>query len=459
MKPQSKFDWSAAPDTAASKIFYGRVVREAKPNGPTRLTRTRGEDLEGLRLTRTDAADFGEARDAPPVLCINSYAGSLVQAAKDCGLRVLGSYEDAAYGLDVQRLNFPELEGLWAGHRRAWPDASLEGAIVFAHPPCAAFSAQQSSNVTKRLAAGNTEKITGVTAAKFQCTIDVVDYALSKKPMALAIESVPRAFTLGAREVHEAKAAHHGYKIFNVLQNAVMFGVPQWRPRYWAVYMRPDRVRERMAFVDFPEFVPFSSIMDGGEPFADHIKRMTKQRVFVEQAAALQGFDPAAVLDADEDGRIMHVLARYGAAQHPDWTKDDVEAWKKRCHVEFTVNGKFDAQALMLLARSAVATTLVHNSWWWCAGQLASKTDFNVAMGFPRSYAFPPGKAPSEQRGLLSRGVCPPVASWLLETIIATIQGKEPPLRDVTWAEHNGVADLSPDIKTRKGLLAKAEAQ
>lgn len=456
MKP-SKFNWDQEPDEAAEQIFYGRVVRDDKPSGPPRAAtrRPKGDDLLALVPSKTGMfADYGEpatiggqgtefipGRNAPPVLCINSYAGSLVQAAKDCGLRVLGSYEDAAYGLDVQRLNFPELDGLWAGHRRAWPrELDLTGAIVIAHPPCAAFSKQQTGNVKKQRAEGRDE-ITGVSAAKFQCTVDVVQYSLSKMPMALAVESVTGAFTGGAREMHEAAASQYGYRVFHVLQNAVMFGVPQWRPRYWAVYMRADVAAERMAFVVRPEFVPFGSIMDGGEPFPDQLKNTERQwaRLRAEGIVPEQAFGG----DFDDDGRIWPVLERMG-----------VDAAKAR---ELALN-KFDAQNIMFLAKNAVATTLVHNSWWWCRGRLASKGDFNVAMGFPRGYKFPDGKNPTEVRALLSRGVCPPVASWLLETIVATVQRKSPPLRGVSWCEDKGVVDLLPDVKTRKGLLEKAEA-
>jgi site-specific DNA-cytosine methylase len=465
MKP-SKFNWDQEPDKPAEHIFFGRVVRDpasprqSAPRGPRASSSALG--LEGLRPTRFgEPADFGEGRDAPAVLVINSYAGSLVQAAKDCGLRVAGSFEDAAYGLGVQRINFPELDGLWAGSRRHWPnDLRLDDKVVIAHPPCAAFSKQQTGNVKKQRAAGEAE-ITGVSAAKFQCTVDVLDYSLIKRPMALAVESVPDAFTKGAREVHEAKAAEHGYKLFHVHQNAVTFGVPQWRPRYWAVYMRSDVVRDRMAFRAPSFFSTFGEIMDGGEPFADHLKKTAKQRALIESA----GIDPARVFDADEDGRVHHILKRIGDQEHPEWTADDAgpeqrearAAWFRRCRYELAVNGKFEAQAMMMLARNAVAPTLVHNSWWHCGGRLASKGDYNVAMGFPRDYAFPAGTNPTEVRGLLSRGVCPPVASWLLETIVATIARREPPVAGVSWCEPGESVDLRPDVKTRKGLLAVVE--
>jgi hypothetical protein len=90
------------------------------------------------------------------VLIINSYAGSLTLAAQ--GREVLGSYEDEGYGLEVQRANFPGLT--YKSRRSEWPAQDLSGVVVLAHPPCAAFSGQNTSANAR-----------GTDAKKFQCTV------------------------------------------------------------------------------------------------------------------------------------------------------------------------------------------------------------------------------------------------------------------------------------------------
>ena len=90
------------------------------------------------------------------VLIINSYACSITQACVDEGVEIRGSYEDSGYGIDIQKRNFPSLRYI---PKLPWPADDLSNTVVMAHPPCAAFSAQNTSKAAR-----------GTDAKKFDCT-------------------------------------------------------------------------------------------------------------------------------------------------------------------------------------------------------------------------------------------------------------------------------------------------
>jgi site-specific DNA-cytosine methylase len=473
----AKFDWNydASAEEAPANIFVGRQTRDPKAPREARAGGARGKrtgsssmaTLLALKPTREDHHDFGaDAIDgaghipnAPPVLIINSYAGSLVQAAKDGGYRVTGSYEDAAYGLEVQRLNFPELEGLFAGSRAMWPERSLEREVVIAHPPCAAFSAQNRGLNEKNAAAKGIASPRGVDAAKFKCTVEVADYALGRHAMALMVESVPGALD-GAREIHDGLAKKHDYKLFRILQNAATFGCPQWRPRFWVVFMRPDVVGEALPLVHRPTFKSVGDLLGDGEPFRDWAEKLEKQKRMLQDA----GIDLAKVFAPSSDGRLFAILEKLAGAY--EFLRDE-KALRALC-----IGANFDAQNLMVLDPRGVAPTLVHNSWFVTNdARLLARQDYCAVMGFPRDYRWPGdgmqdpinGKMSKSAgiavRGYLSRGICPPVGTWLLDQVTGAIARRELPARGVVWCEPGDLADFRPPIKTRKGVLEAVAAQ
>ena len=158
------------------------------------------------------------------VLILNGYAGSLTVAASSLDLNIVASIEDHAYGLDTQSLNFPTLTYVPS---LPWPDpgVDLQDTLVIAHPPCAAFSAQNNSSNK------------GTESSHFECTARVLGYSALHGAAAIMVESVTGAY-LGARDWYDDWVKYNPYDIYRILQNAVTFGVPQWRPRYWTVLIR-----------------------------------------------------------------------------------------------------------------------------------------------------------------------------------------------------------------------------
>jgi hypothetical protein len=66
-----------------------------------------------------------------------------------------------------------------------------------------------------------------------------------------------------------------------------------------------------------------------------------------------------------------------------------------------------------------------------------SIAEYNALMGFPRGYTFP-DRYLADQRKYLSKGVCPPVAEWVLRTIVSHLEGKT----------------LTKDVRLRPGEIA-----
>jgi site-specific DNA-cytosine methylase len=352
-----------------------------------------------------------------PVLIINSYAGSLTVAAHQEGHPVIGSYEDAAYGIKVQRHNYPKLD--YRPTVADWPaEQDLSGTLVIAHPPCAAFSRQVAS-------AG--AHCRGCDAKKFGQTKQVLEYALRNKAAALAIESVPGALE-GARAVHDDIARRFGYTVHRVLQNAASW-VPQNRPRAWFVFLpkggtllMPPLPTERSTIKDIllPEKSPPKMRLPSLET---EVAYPWVLRGMEKQLAKLKPFRPAVrakLLDGSKGvGLLASVIRRHLITQGQsaerlgsvrDVAKLYVDKWQ------------FMSNTPRLLDPSGLASTLTNTTWWLCQGRPLTALEYQRIMGFPDTYNMVGPGGMSQHPGYLSRGVCPPVARWVLQGLQATVE-------------------------------------
>ncbi len=354
-----------------------------------------------------------------PVLIINSYAGSLTIAAHQEGHQVIGSYEDGGYGLAIQRHNFPKID--CRDTVAEWLEQTLHGVIVIAHPPCAAFS-QQNNSEAKR----------GTDAPKFQQTKYVIDYALRLGCAALAVESVPGACE-GARSVHDELAGRYGYDVYRVQQNAATFGVPQWRERFWAIFLphtfslRFDRPTDTAARVR-DAIGPF----DAKDTYPELARMWAKQK---ERLMIAFGASQARELMNGKHGLGMlpSVLRRYlKTTRGVERTQLDVA----REHCE---KGYFMTNTIRFLDPAGLAPVILGTSCWGINGRPLAPIEYQRLMGFPDDYQFPT-KEFKNHRFFLSRGVCPPVARWVLRTCQASVAGS----RTAEAAEPGALVDLRP---------------
>lgn len=326
------------------------------------------------------------------VLIINSYAGSLTIAASQLGLPIRGSYEDCGFGLPVQRANFPALNYV---ERPPWPKDHLQHSLVIAHPPCAAFSTQ--SPYRK-----------GIDSDHFLPHKMVMDYALSQGTPALAIESVP-GILAGGRQVHEEFAKKYKYHVYYIHQNAVTFGVPQWRPRVWTIFTKLPQ----LILHHHPEVRRIRDIL---------LARGTRLEPNSEIKGAVKclisaGFTEKRIYKELLSGEHIGSLLQIGKKiLEIDDAGQNYEEVRKR----WNLGGRFGVKMPRVLNPEEFGTTILHDSSFFVMGRQLFLEEYCALMGFPADYKWP-GKTLRDFRLYLSKGVCPPVAKWILEMMVLNV--------------------------------------
>jgi site-specific DNA-cytosine methylase len=343
------------------------------------------------------------------VLVINTYGGSLLLGARLAGAQVVASLEDSGFGSDLQRLNFPEVpiveniadwpdwfigpmeekeerDGVTVKRKRPLPWSDID---VIAHPPCAAFSGQNSSK---------SKRGTGTDA--FRCHTNVINYALGHGCRSLAIESVLGAYE-AASETYEQLGMEHDYSVTYLFLNSSSFGVPQWRPRFWVIF---HRVKEPFR-VDFqPKYVPLGEILDPVGTTWELTGGPGKAWASVRDL----------VTDAWPAGVLPAVLEKvYEIPREPNF---------KGARDRFNIRG-FTTSHVRLVKPDIFASVVLYDQALAINQRLLTVEEYCEVMGFPREYRW--GRRERQFRLYLSKGVCPPVAAWVLQTMDRNNQGWE----------------------------------
>jgi len=344
------------------------------------------------------------------VLIINTYGGSLLLGAEAAKANVVATMENTGFGSDLQALNFPKVTRY--EKRADWPEkfaTAWRDIDVVAHPPCASFSVQNSKSVARR----------GVDTDGFACHRAVMDYALGNGTRTLTIESVVPAYE-AAHEEYEIAAEKYGYRVNYIMLNSVGFGVPQWRPRVWVVFHKRKTFK-----VDYgPKWSVVGNVLDGrgtDTPFPN------KFAIDVFAALRLR-------ITPEWTGKNIYKEAR---------RLDDIplDAFRKR----YNLGVPFESSAPFVLDREGFAPTLMLTSSWLDMSsrrpRLLTMEEYCAIMGFPRDYKW--GKQIKKFRMYLSKGVCPPVAAWIMKTVDKNASGWTGPFTREE-SDFGGVIDLRP---------------
>lgn len=327
---------------------------------------------------------------------INTYGGSLLLGARAFGADVIGSYEDIGFGSDIQEANFPEVELI----RRIedWPSQDLSETVVIAHPPCSAFSVQNTSRAAR-----------GPDSAAFACTRRVLDYAMSNKALVIAIESVTGALA-GARHVHQKYADDNGYNLYRVLQNGCMFSA-QWRERFWAVWVKKGAAPDRWTWKLERRLLRVRDVLEGqdlSEPtFPGMDEKLEKLKERIVYGTSCTPEDMSYFFDIQtphHDGGIGKVLQR---RLYPGESPHDVR---------YEIVSTFATSSMRYINPDKLCPVLLGSSWWYLNGRNLSQTGYKLLAGFPADYVFPE-RYVKKTRTFLSKGVIPAVAEWILGQI------------------------------------------
>lgn len=346
-------------------------------------------------------------------LIINTYAGSLLLGADAIpGANIIGSYEDCGFGSANTKANRDRFQNLsphfkFIDHIKQWPDQDLTDTVVLAHPPCAAFS-QQNTSKAKR----------GVNTDAFQCTAKVLRYAFSNGAAAVAVESVMGALG-GAWDVHEHMAAASGYHVYRVLENSLLFGVPQFRERFWAVFVRMGRASEEMTWKLAPRVVTVGATLDA---IATHtpIDGLAKSVEKFVGRLSYKGpcicgvdhqFDPVEVRAVGLAHQTGYKRTGFSALIQPRFFPEEDYKAVCRTHVSPFTSGQPS-----VLAEGGYTPVLLGSSLWVYRQQPVSHEGYRAIMGFPTDYIMPLDKHYGV-RTFLSKGVCPPRATWVLDNL------------------------------------------
>ena len=409
----------------------GRRSSCVRCNAPTkRISQPRAAGQPRAQAPERKLPDL--ALEPGHALVLNTYAGSLLEGAKLAGVPVAASLEDCGFGQRWQLQNFPVLAGRTAATPAAWPEGDFSRGVVIAHPPCAAFS--QAGKAAAMHGSGNF----GLKSTHFEETRRVLDYALSRGAAWMAVESVQGAME-GARSAHDEIADRHGYNVFRLLQNACTFGVPQWRPRFWAVFSKAGK----MAAWHDPKCVSLSDVLDGQDP-GEPDARMAEAWQAQLRALEVAGFDLEKA--TGEPGKVaanirryyrqssqVHLVAREFSVSTDGAVGDPVR-----------IGHSWVASTPWIMDPDGCAPVLMADVFYIYRGRVMTPREYRAVMGFPRDYVLTGPEARTDKtqpfRLWLSKGVVPQVAAWVLELMTRNQSGDVPD--GAQWLAPGDTADF-----------------
>jgi site-specific DNA-cytosine methylase len=336
------------------------------------------------------------------ILLINSYAGSLLIASKQEGHEIIASLEDKGYGLECQRLNYPDVDYV---SKPPWPDLNLEEAICLGHPPCSCFSNQNCSKERR-----------GLDSEAFKSSRMAIEYALERRVKGLAIESVTATLE-GARSYHDEVAEDYGYHLYRVLQNAISFGLPQWRPRFWAIFVRKNLgLPDKMWFHHKPVFRTVGECLEGVEPGETIRGAETYYQKNIRKFAE-KGLDLKEILgQEDVYSNVAFLAARYLGMTDPGMSRTTAEL---KFRAQYGVPTGFHVSWLCTINPGGFTGVIMSDSHWCLGDRLLTRPEYCAIAGFPPDYKF---DKLNEARAYLSRGVAPPVARWVLRQVVTHLE-------------------------------------
>jgi site-specific DNA-cytosine methylase len=299
------------------------------------------------------------------------YAGGFTQGVKRY-FDTKEVWQDDSYGFKTFHLNFPNapLRTFSVDDIADAPRADL----LYANPPCAIFSMSSA-----KAGGGRADWRTDQRAGCWTRTISLVD---AVKPKIVAIESVQGALTRGLEFIQSLtdQMSEKGYSVTWVKVNANKHGVAQNRPRFFFVAHK----------VAIPWMKPTAKAVVVSDVLRD-LDNMTGPE--------------------DKKRRLKSWYRRIpqGAVAIKVWNdENDLEDAKRDYLGRVVGRPAFTIRRINLAKRAPV---LLHNAIHPTQNRYVNVSESKAIMGFPQT--FKTVETGSSAVVLLTRGVCPPVGTWL----------------------------------------------
>jgi hypothetical protein len=278
------------------------------------------------------------------------------------------------------------------------------------------------------------EKYQGATADGFTCHRQVMDYALRQGCQALTIESVPGV--MKAAEEYTNAAKKYGYSVYFLRLNSISFGVPQWRPRVWIIFVKGS---QPFGVNLNPEYSPLSAVLQSEGTILHHYGDQSKWAVERMMKSGVQPETLRAIFEGEYGtGTLLQIGAKV-------LEMDDAGPNFAEVRKAWQFGGLFAAMIPRILHSDYWAPTILSGSSWICNGRPLLLEEYNLIMGFPKDYKWP--EAYLDPRLYLSKGVCPLVATWILKQIERNLLPPQETGVDTHVCQPGELLDLCPKKK------------
>lgn len=314
------------------------------------------------------------------------FAGGFTLGVKEY-FDVLTHLEDGKFGAETVRLNFPGLEV----HQdpESWPLDRCQGVdLVYCNPPCSPWS-------TAGIVRGQTteEQTDWRAHAATGCVARCFSLLARLRPKVWCFESVRQVYTRGGSMLDEmaAEATALGYAVTDLFVEARHHGVPQHRKRYFMVV---HRVMVDWRPPDLDEVTVDDALSRVSEE-GDHVGAIPRSVAAVCHLVG-QGENARMAWDRAREGGVAKDLGT-----RPAFIYDRMAADRPSYTILGSCNKVHPHEDRMLSVNESAAL-----------------------CGFPSTFRFV-GK-PGDRYAQVGKGVCPPVAAWLAESLRRAVIGDAP---------------------------------
>ena len=299
---------------------------------------------------------------------------------------------DGEYGGDTFSLNYPDIP-IYSGPED-WPIEEWKDNVdfIYGNPPCAPWSTLGSSS---KGADGWKDD------PRISCWNDVFSLLYSVRPRALAIESVPRVYSVtGGRPMIEdftRKAKKEGYGVTHLLVDGQYAGLPHSRKRFFFLAHKGNFNPPA------PNWSPASSV---GE-ILDELKA--------------DGVEPGHTGKLNENEMNLVKIAKPGESLRNIWERlNPPETWIRSPTGRKGVKGRPQFMKWRLRREQIMGVIAGGFAIHPEEDRLLGIKELAYFSGFPVDYKFagPASGWPS----LLARGVMPPVGEWLARNVKAMLE-------------------------------------